>query len=134
MIDVDRFKTYNDSFGHPAGDAVLKQLAQIIRDTYRPTDVYARYGGEEFVVLLPRTDQHGAITAAERCRAAIACSEWPFRPITASMGVATLRPGMKAPELTECADRALYHCKHSGRNCVSHVEHIKLAQTAPPDN
>jgi diguanylate cyclase (GGDEF)-like protein/PAS domain S-box-containing protein len=127
LMDLDRFKHYNDSFGHPAGDAVLRSVASILQDTYRPTDVCARYGGEQFIILLPHTGRDGALAAAQRCRASIEQAPWPFRAITASFGVSTYLPGADYQPLIEDADRALYHCKQHGRNCVAHVFDINVA-------
>jgi diguanylate cyclase (GGDEF)-like protein/PAS domain S-box-containing protein len=126
LMDLDRFKSYNDSFGHPAGDAVLQSVADILQNTYRPTDVCARYGGEEFIVLLPHTGREGSLSAAQRCRASIEGAPWPFRPITASFGVSTYLPGTDYRSLIEDADRALYHCKQHGRNCVAHSFDINV--------
>ncbi len=92
MLDLDHFKQYNDSFGHPAGDEVLHWAGSILRAAVRGHDVVARYGGEEFVVLLPATDANEALEVAERLRSAIACRPWPHRKVTASLGVATAGP------------------------------------------
>ena len=115
MLDVDRFKQYNDSFGHPAGDAVLAQIADILCRKTRETDLVARYGGEEFVVILPLTDGEGALVIAERVRAAIAAAPWDQRAVTASVGVASLGVEMADPDaLIVCADDALYRSKVGG--------------------
>lgn len=119
LLDVDCFKQYNDTYGHPAGDDVLKQVAEILQKTVRPADMVARYGGEEFVVVLPHTDTAGAVCVAERCRAAIAEAHWPCRAVTASFGVATWTPYLSSgTALVGAADQALYMAKHAGRNCV----------------
>ena len=121
LLDVDQFKQYNDSFGHPAGDAVLIQVAALLGHTVRDTDIAARYGGEEFVVILPQTDEAGALAIAERVRAAIGEAAWEKRPITVSLGVCTLSLDTPAPgAMIACADKALYHSKTMGRNRVSH--------------
>lgn len=121
MLDVDFFKPFNDTFGHPAGDAVLRRVARILADTVRGTDVVARYGGEEFVVLLPDTDHAGAMVLAERLRRGVAAGSWEQRPITISVGVSTLTPTTAdAAALVEEADRALYRSKEAGRNRVTH--------------
>ena len=122
LLDVDSFKAYNDSFGHPAGDEILRRLAAILRGQGRETDFFARYGGEEFIVILPLTDARGAMTLAERLRAAVENAEWPGRPVTASIGAATLRAEMAGEEaLVSAADQALYAAKTAGRNCVLHA-------------
>ena len=120
MVDVDKFKSYNDAFGHPAGDQVLQHVATVLLRTARTTDIVGRYGGEEFVVLLPETNADSAMQAAERFRAAIECAEWPQARITISLGVATLnRLTPDGSTLVSEADKALYKSKQSGRNCVS---------------
>ncbi len=121
LLDVDHFKQFNDTFGHPAGDAVLKQVARRLERTTRDCDFVARYGGEEFVVVLPQTDQAGALRAAERCRRAIENADWPLRPVTASIGITTLSLSCVGSDaLIAAADRALYAAKSSGRNQVLH--------------
>jgi diguanylate cyclase len=121
LLDVDHFKPFNDTFGHPAGDAVLKQVAAALQKTVRGSDTVARYGGEEFVVLLPDTDYAGAMVLAERCRRAIAGASWGLRSITVSVGVGTLGPTTaEAAALVKEADDALYCSKHAGRNKVSY--------------
>ncbi len=123
IFDVDRFKDYNDTFGHPAGDEVLKRLAFVLADQGRETDFFARYGGEEFAVLLPHTDSLGATIVAERLRAAIEAASWPGWPVTASFGTATLLPAMQDEmDLIAEADRALYAAKAAGRNCSVHAQ------------
>jgi diguanylate cyclase (GGDEF)-like protein len=123
MLDLDHFKQYNDSFGHPAGDEVLHWTGSILRTVVRAHDVVARYGGEEFVVLLPATAAIEALEVAERLRSAIACRPWPHCKMTASLGVATAGPATpNAAALVDQADQALYHSKLSGRNQVNHYK------------
>lgn len=123
LLDVDHFKKYNDSFGHPAGDTVLKRVAAIIQETCRVTDHAARYGGEEFAVLLPETDPQGANIIAERVRDAIASDNWSLRSVTVSIGVSTLQADRQSgPQLIAEADQALYQSKRDGRNRVTHSE------------
>lgn len=120
LIDIDRFKTINDCFGHLRGDEVLKGVAALIRERLRSTDVFARWGGEEFAILLPHTTLEGARVFAERLRKAIAATDnlaCPV-PITASFGLAESCPGDQKQSLIERADRALYRAKHNGRNRV----------------
>src|SRR5258708_28882436 len=119
MVDVDFFKQYNDSFGHPAGDEVLKSVARILEQTARNYDLAARYGGEEFVLLCPAVDVAGAELLAERVRAEGAAHTWPQRSITVSIGGSTRIPqAADAPQLVAGADLALYQCTRSGENAV----------------
>lgn len=120
LLDVDKFKSYNDTFGHPAGDAVLKEVAAILSQCARETDFVARYGGEEFVVILPQTDPADAVDVAERLRAGIEAGDWIERPVTASFGVANIGDGASTPaDLISQADEALYMSKENGRNRVT---------------
>jgi diguanylate cyclase (GGDEF)-like protein len=120
VLDVDQFKSFNDAFGHPAGDEVLVRVAEVVRSCCRGPDVAARLGGEEFAVLLPGTDRAGAVTFAERVRRAVERGPWPLRPVTVSIGIATFDPGCREAgrQLVEAADRALYRAKQAGRNRV----------------
>ncbi len=128
LLDVDHFKQYNDTFGHPAGDAVLKQVAKLLEQTMRDCDFAARYGGEEFVVVLPQTDQAGALRAAERCRVAIENAHWKCRAVTASFGVATFSLSCAGTDaLIAAADQALYAAKSKGRNQVMHSRSFCLS-------
>lgn len=128
LLDVDHFKGFNDTFGHPEGDGVLQRVARIMEDQARGCDFVARYGGEEFVILLPNTPSHAASLVAERVRGAIEGADWNLRAVTASIGIATTAPPLEAdPDgktLLASADAALYHSKRNGRNRVSHVLEI----------
>ena len=120
LLDIDHFKQYNDTYGHPAGDVVLKAVASILQDNARDTDLVARYGGEEFVLILPQTDEHGAAAFAERLRVSVESHPWPLRAVTASFGVAIQCLGEESEaDLVARADRALYQSKAAGRNCVT---------------
>jgi two-component system, cell cycle response regulator len=131
MLDVDNFKLFNDSFGHPAGDRVLRDVARSLHLTSRSYDLVARYGGEEFAVLLPAADHAASRVHAERMRAEIAALPWPLRPVTASFGVASLSPETLTPlELLAQADQALYRSKERGRNVVTSFEDIMNDKTA----
>ena len=118
VLDVDRFKRYNDSFGHAAGDEVLKAVASMLRDISRASDYVARFGGEEFTAVLPGTSLNGAAIMSERFRRGVAEAPWERRPVTISVGVAELAEGDTASSLLERADEALYAAKSAGRNCV----------------
>lgn len=118
FLDLDGFKTYNDTYGHLAGDVVLQKAAEIIRNCIRSTDVACRYGGEEFVVILPGSDGSHARMVAERIRAALEGYDFPHRGITASIGVASLRDGDSVDSLIARADAACYEAKKRGGNRV----------------
>lgn len=118
-IDVDYFKKYNDAFGHPAGDEVLKIIARTFTDAARESDLVARTGGEEFAIVLPETDVPGARALGERIRAEIASLSQFRRPITVSVGLAMLsRTTPTVSALVKEGDTALYCAKKAGRNCV----------------
>ena len=119
MLDVDNFKDYNDSFGHPAGDDALRKIARLLKKEMRLYDFLARYGGEEFALILPNTSLQGALVMGERFRRTIELSSWLFRSVTITIGAATRDKRMvKADELVAGADRALYQAKQAGRNRV----------------
>jgi len=125
LLDVDKFKSYNDTFGHQAGDEVLRRVAQTAHAGIRVTDFFARYGGEEFALILPNTDSQGALILAERLRAAIESAPWKERLVTASFGVATADSEIKTSEdLLRLADEALYAAKERGRNRVLHAREV----------
>jgi two-component system cell cycle response regulator len=122
MLDVDKFKSYNDTYGHPAGDEVLKRVAALLREKTRETVIVARYGGEEFMVILPNTSEEASATFAERLRIAIESADWPLRTVTASFGAATMIPTHDMPDdLVSDADKALYYSKEHGRNRTTHA-------------
>ena len=130
MIDLDKFKSVNDNYGHPFGDTVLESVAQVLRDTLRTTDIKARIGGEEMVIVLPETDEAAGQRSIERVRAAIEgmvlCTPTRRVPITASFGGCTWSGTVKTKEdveriakhLMDQADGGLYEAKHGGRNQV----------------
>ena len=125
VLDLDHFKAINDTHGHPAGDAVLRQVAAILEERTRETDLVARYGGEEMVVLMPETMRTAAVEAAERVRTAIEDArvegdDGTVIPVTASIGVSACPECVDAPgELMASADAALYRSKDEGRNRVT---------------
>ncbi len=120
LFDLDRFKSYNDQWGHAAGDAALREFAAILDPTTRRMDLSSRFGGEEFLSVLTGTDTEGALIFADRIRAALATTELhEGRHLTVSAGVATYHPDMRSPdELIAAADDALYRAKREGRNRV----------------
>ncbi len=125
ILDIDHFKSINDSYGHPAGDKVLKKLGGLLKDHVRVHDLPGRYGGEEFVILLPQTDLDGARILAEKLRSLVEATPFPIGRaqeirVTISLGVARIDASrMTEPmALVKTADEALYHAKESGRNRV----------------
>ena len=123
MIDTDHFKKYNDTFGHLAGDSLLKQVGRIIKESMRSVDVAARYGGDEFIVLLPDIDKEQAIAAAERIRSQVTMDTLSRAAdgvvVTTSIGLAVYPEHAKSAEaMIASADQALYHAKEHGRNRV----------------
>ncbi len=115
LLDLDHFKSINDRCGHDGGDVVLQSVSQVLRDALRETDLAARYGGEEFGIILPATPLPDACTTAERIRQAITASGWkrqdPTLLITASSGLAAVRPGDDELTLVRRADESLYFAK-----------------------
>jgi diguanylate cyclase (GGDEF)-like protein len=129
MVDIDNFKSVNDTYGHPQGDLVLKEVARVLKEQSRDIDFPARYGGEEMTVILPQTDIAGAAMLAERMREAVEQLEVKrldgqgVLKLTASFGVAAL-PGSATEKryLIAVADEALYVAKHAGKNRVERAE------------
>lgn len=123
MFDLDHFKRVNDTYGHLAGDYVLKHLAQVIANRIRREDVLARYGGEEFSIILPEIERDNAIIFADKVRRLVERTSFVFEnrtlPITISIGVAPWTPDITTPaDLIRRADEHLYEAKNAGRNCV----------------
>lgn len=117
LLDVDHFKSYNDTFGHPAGDQVLREVAQVLLETARPTDWVCRYGGEEFAIVLPNSSLERAERTAEDIHLALSKRQWALRPITVSTGISHTKNGaVSRSELITRADSALYEAKAAGRN------------------
>jgi diguanylate cyclase (GGDEF)-like protein len=131
FLDLDRFKQYNDTHGHPQGDRLLKEIAQRLKTACRQSDVVARYGGDEFAVILPETGTRPCLKVALRLLETLAHpvpvkSEAHDIPVVSvSIGL-SLYPcdGLVAERLIDSADKALYRAKHSGRNCLSHGPRI----------
>jgi diguanylate cyclase (GGDEF)-like protein len=123
VADLDWFKDVNDRYGHPSGDAVLHEFAQLLNETVRDVDLAGRWGGEEFLLILPGTDLAGGAQVAERVRLALAgrivlSADGSPIPVTASFGVAATPPASTAAELFSAADAALYEAKRNGKNRV----------------
>jgi len=141
FLDIDHFKSVNDTHGHPAGDAVLREFAQTVRACLREVDTLGRWGGEEFLALLPGTDAEGALKLAERVRAAVAARPlapgWGLLggglPLTCSIGVAACPPQEAVRDaLVDAADRALYAAKRLGRDQVRLSSDPALQSLAGP--
>ncbi|MEY4564697.1 MAG: hypothetical protein RLZZ618_3974 [Pseudomonadota bacterium] len=122
MIDIDRFKSINDTFGHSAGDLALKALSSTIKQLTRSTDRFGRYGGEEFLMIMTSTNAEEAPVPIERFREALKARGWddvgPGLDVTFSCGVSTYVQGESIEDLIKRADDALYRAKHDGRNCT----------------
>ncbi len=122
MFDIDHFKAVNDTYGHPAGDKVLKEIAALVNHNMRQGDTLSRYGGEEFIAILPETDKQKAMELADRLRHKIETREIETNKglvrVTASFGVAQLNPHTEGSRLIQDADCMLYKAKRNGRNTV----------------
>jgi len=119
MLDIDHFKQYNDKFGHPAGDRLLKEFADLLRNHVREVDCPARYGGEEFVLILPGTVKKSALIVAEKIRVLVETADFSGSHITVSIGVASFPEDTDAKDsLITLADQALYQAKEAGRNRI----------------
>ena len=122
-LDIDHFKRVNDTWGHAAGDEVLKTVARVLQETVRPMDLVARVGGEEFAIILPEVGAPGAAQMADKLRRSIEETSFRFEgtvvPVTVSLGVAEWDPSIQDPdELVKRADAKLYEAKRGGRNQV----------------
>jgi diguanylate cyclase len=139
LIDIDHFKTFNDTYGHLTGDQVLRLVAVSVKQNVRGHDTAARYGGEEFAIILPNTMLFAAVTVADHIRRDVMGKEFMKRStgehlghVTISVGVATLRPGDTAQSLIGRADACLYLAKHRGRNRVVCEADAEFARTSAP--
>lgn len=131
MIDIDHFKRLNDTYGHHAGDEVLREVANILVEDMREVDTVARYGGEEFVIILPETTEAGALHVAERLRHSVeqatflAGSAHPIQHLTISLGVAVYDSDARVKrDLIKFSDIALYAAKHEGRNRIMNYSQL----------
>lgn len=135
LLDVDFFKRLNDKYGHSAGDEVLKAVASTLKARVSSDDIVCRYGGEEFTIIFPGTSLSLAHIAAERARAAIGAMSLQFegRPlhVTASVGLAEMRPGENAEEVLKRADEALYVSKRDGRDCGHYHDGVNFVRFVP---
>ena len=132
IIDIDRFKNYNDVYGHTNADRVLVKTAQILRGSLRAIDMSARFAGDEFCVVLPETELGDAARIAERLRTGVCDSEFtseqgdPMEEVTVSIGISSFSASRQSPlKIIETADRALYQAKSRGRNCVAIYEEAR---------
>lgn len=126
MLDIDHFKSVNDTYGHLTGDEVLKAASDVIRKSFRSADFCGRYGGEEFLLVMTQTNINGALLCAERIRSTIEQSRFPslgpnFK-VTVSLGVTEFTGKEDIPTMIARADKALYHAKESGRNRVEYAD------------
>ncbi|MDH2386040.1 GGDEF domain-containing protein [Bradyrhizobium sp. CER78] len=139
LLDIDHFKSVNDTYGHPTGDRVLIQTAELLRSHLRASDLVARFGGEEFAILVPGNDLPGTVAIARKIRLAIQTERFTTPDgtpvhVTASFGVARGQRGERTwPELVELADEALYQAKSDGRNRVRCAQTVAVADLGAPD-
>jgi len=126
MLDLDRFKSFNDAYGHEIGDRILRHFAKTVTTSMRETNLASRYGGEEFIVLLPDTNAKSSALVAERIRKAVLSmvvpsnTEKPLPQLTVSVGVAAFpEHGQNLEEIIQASDKAMYESKRAGRNCVT---------------
>lgn len=143
MIDIDDFRGYNNRYGHPAGDIVLKTVADTIRRSIRNTDLPFRYGGEEFLILSPETNLAGATTVAERLRKAIEEISTLRKQVTVSVGISTYHEREEVlfnqvvkdkDQLLQLADNALYFSKNQGKNRVTAGNNLTDEQVLEADS
>lgn len=119
LIDLDFFKPVNDKYGHPVGDVVLKEIAQILKSTLRSSDIISRWGGEEFLIITPKAELNEAVKIAENLRNKIKTTTFLYiNKMTASFGVTTFKEGDNLEQLFQRADHALYLAKESGKDNV----------------
>ncbi len=119
FIDIDDFKQLNDKYGHTVGDIVLKELANLIRSSLRDVDIAARFGGEEFVIMLPNTNQEGALTTAKRLQDMLKVTLLAGHTISVSIGIASYTQGLAAKSIIDRADKAMYKVKRTEKGKIS---------------
>lgn len=131
IIDLDQFKQYNDSHGHPEGDSVLASVGRILTENGRDTDIVCRIGGEEFAIILTNTDKNVSKKVCERIKQSFDKFQWKNGPVTASLGIASMHMKVEVTaqlweNLYKDADKALYYSKENGRNIYSHYDDIRV--------
>lgn len=138
MIDIDRFKSFNDAYGHAEGDRLLREISELIRSSFRSMDFAFRFGGEEFVVLLPETGSAGAFACAERFRTRLEAMDFSALPgglpvrVTASIGIVRHREGYDMDAMVRYADIAMYAAKNAGRNRTVRYEQLSAVLRKGP--
>ncbi len=135
LVDMDRFRRFNDNHGHPAGDELLRCVADALVDTMRTIDLVARFGGEKMAVVMPHTNWHEAVLAAERARLAIEKTRIKSRGqelgVTVSVGLAEILPSDNASSLVQRADEALHASKQAGRNLTHRHDGDSAVRVSP---
>jgi diguanylate cyclase (GGDEF)-like protein len=117
LVDADDFKKVNDRLGHAAGDSVLQQVAKVLQETVRATDLAVRFGGEEFAVILPESNERSAMLWCRRLQKALAAASWEHYPVTVSMGIAGMTAAcVDGAHMVAIADQALYRAKRMGKD------------------
>ena len=141
IVDIDHFKQVNDSHGHESGNIALQEVARLLREGVRGSDIVCRYGGEEFVLVLPETQLPVAIEVAERIRLSIEASvvdlaDGTQLDLTASMGAQVFNhtDNMTIENFVDLADRYLYEAKQSGRNCIRYPDYVHLRADSEVSN
>ena len=132
ILDIDQFKQYNDSHGHPEGDRILSSVGHILTENGRDTDIACRIGGEEFAIILTNTDKSVSKKVCERIKQSFSHFQWTNEPVTASLGVASMHIKLEGKvtaqlweNLYKDADKALYFSKENGRNKYHHYDDIR---------
>ncbi|MEI8094516.1 MAG: diguanylate cyclase [Spirochaetales bacterium] len=134
IMDLDKFKSVNDTLGHDVGDTVLKTAAEILANNLRKGDILARWGGEEFLLVFPETELEGSLAAANKMRAALEAAHWELpgrKGMTVSVGVTVKQPGESWDTSLKVADEALYRAKENGRNRVEGPVSLRTAELKP---
>lgn len=141
IVDIDHFKQVNDTHGHESGNIALQEVARLIREGFRSSDIVCRYGGEEFVVVLPETQLPVAVEVAERIRLSIEASvidlaDGTELDLTASMGAHVFNhtDNLSIEDFVDLADRHLYEAKQSGRNCIRYPDFVHLRADSEVSN